>query len=302
MGLHPAIGVYGFPKSGNTWVQGVFAALGQEVDPAYKQVDIHISRRNKSTFNIHPLVRLDNQPCIVFKSHEKYDGEELFLRDRSALGISKLEKVILVKRNPFDMLLSFLNFSIWQIKKRMVDGSATPPRTHEFIRNVIGMTEEEVAQALDAADILGLLKQQGVCDRALAVFVESGFNIRPFDEIYGTWLEHITSWEKQKTYSVLSLRYEDLILNLPEQIAKLSNYIDVPEGKIADAFKRRQNATVKAQSENVRKKEASFYNKLSAGYFWEYFSADLLDDMIARHKISLADAGYGDLYEICAIP
>lgn len=120
--LYPGIGVYGFPKSGNTWLEGIFAALGKSVLPSYTQSDIHINRANKSAFNPHPVICIADSPAIVFKSHEKFSDKVLNYPDATALGISHMEKVILVKRNPFDMLLSYLNYAIWLSRKSINSG------------------------------------------------------------------------------------------------------------------------------------------------------------------------------------
>jgi len=124
--MHDAIGVFGYPKSGNTWMQTIFTLLGQVVDPDYIQDDLHLSAAKAAALNSHPLVKLDGcNPCIMFKSHEYYKTKGQ-LHHNPLFGIQSLKKVILIKRNPLDMLLSFINHICFMSYKCNINNKTLP--------------------------------------------------------------------------------------------------------------------------------------------------------------------------------
>lgn len=298
MELYPAIGVYGYPKCGNTWVQGIFAALGQQEDPKYHQDDIYITRRKKNRFRVHPVVTLDGHPCIVFKSHAGYSGGDDPIPDMKELGISGLKKVILVKRNPFDLLLSVLNFAGWGIQEAAAQGKKRKDM-EEVIRGMAGLNDEQFKVFSERPDVLDYLREIGACDRALRAFVDLGYAVSAFSTFSGSWLSQINSWESQDQFEVLSVRYEDLFFKSAEQLARISEFTGTPVERLETAFNKRQNATSRAHDREVASQRAAFYNKCSAGYFREYFSQSVIESVFELEKETFRKVGYGDILDIC---
>ena len=296
----PSIGVFGFPKSGNTWVQGIFAIVGKEIDPAYVQHDIHVTRQQKIRFKPHPVIKLRGDPCVVFKSHDPYDSKQQFLMDASDLGISELAKVVSIKRNPFDMLLSFLNYSIWAVRSDIRTRGKPRKTLDEYLRKGLGLHDEQIEQAMEQKDVLTHFKDSGICDLALQVFIDESFSIPPFKESYGSWFDHILSWENQRDFPKLSIRYEDLILDRKGQAERLAKFVNIPTQKIEAAFSRQDAHTNRLVETD--KQKAGFFNKRECGYFWRYYSENLLHDVIESESHALQTAGYDDLRKICPPP
>ncbi len=299
MDTYPAIAVYGFPKSGNTWLHGTFNHLGRQVDVNYQQGDIHMNRsKKKKRFNVHPVVHIEDSPCIVFKSHEKCTDETFPPKDAAALGISSIEKMILIKRNPFDVLLSFLNYALFRLDQRNGVITEAGKKTLEYFDQVLKVERHHLDEARRRADVLGVFKETGACDRALRAFVDSNFEIVLYTELYGTWLEHTLSWEKQSLIPRLSIRYEDMVRDLPNEVERISTFIDVPSDLLTRAFDSQETATMQAKSHDDKKNQLSFYNQRRAGYFWNYFDNDLVNEVITENAALLDKTGYGDIREI----
>lgn len=155
-----------------------------------------------------------------------------------------------------------------------------------------------MSELLKSTDILGTLKTRGACDRAAQAFADSSFNIPPFEKSYGTWLEHTLSWEKQTQLELLVIRYEDMILNPERQASRLSEYLGVSNKAMNCAFNFRQNATLSAKSKDAQSNQPSFYNKLTAGYFRDYISQEIMAAITTEKARDLKNAGYGDLLDL----
>lgn len=296
--LHPAIGVYGFPKSGNTWIQGVLGAVGEQVKPGYTQYDIYITRSRNESFNVHPLIEVEDKPAIVFKSHDMYKGKDKLFPDAEQLGISHLSKAMVIKRNPFDMLLSFLNYAVWSINKARQANETRAPLERYFREN-LGASDSVYEELLNSTSPLDTLLKLDLCDKALQDFVDADLGISVWAEANGTWYQNIKSWEQQSDFEVLSIRYEDLIKNLPPQITALAEYLDIPEERLERAFDARKIATEKVHDADKKSNQVSFFNKCTACYFTEYFSPEAIDAALEAKSKQLKEVGYGDIENLC---
>jgi len=208
--MYDAIGVLGYPKSGNTWVQSIFASLGQKVDPSYFQDDIHVSEVNSTKLKPHPLVTLNRgKPCIVYKSHEYYKGNDL-LHHNPLFGVKKLEKAILVKRNPLDMLLSYLNYICFVVNKYQQNSQNIPNDLLLYCTQRLRISEKIVLEEFINFSSLEVMREKGILDSALTSFSKLDLVIEPLENIASSWSNQILSWEKQNDIEVLSIRYEDL--------------------------------------------------------------------------------------------
>ena len=143
---YPAIGVFGFPKSGNTWVGNAFLELGRLSNPGFNSsFDIHVCLRKKERLQPNPAMKQGEEEFICFKSHAAKQYNKSFITPRiKSIGIGQLDKVIVLTRNPFDVLLSFINYSQFEAASQLKNQSKISKELEEFITDYVGFPRSDI--------------------------------------------------------------------------------------------------------------------------------------------------------------
>jgi hypothetical protein len=294
--MYNAIGVFGYPKSGNTWVQSILASLGQQVDPSYVQHDIHVSGSMGLSLKPHPVIRIGAEPAVVFKSHE-YFKTTGFEHNNPKFGVKKLTKAVLVKRNPLDMLLSYINYIRFVSQKRRDNNQPFPKGLQEYCIKHLQLPVEDLETKLIELYSLEYLRDHGILSNALSSFISCDLGVPPFTTASSTWDNQILSWEQQKEIELLVLRYEDLVSNHSDSMQKLAEFIGVNPELLYAASASANAAATKVRNSEMGNKNALFYNKMSCGYFVDFFEKQSLQFFVDKHRQILNLCGYEEYFE-----
>ena len=201
------IGLYSFPKSGNTWVRNIIAnAVGR--DDVHRAIpDIY----NGSIWE-HP-VKVGNRNVVFYKSHSKNEVTKAYGRQ------FKNTQVIYITRHPLDVFLSQLNY---------------------ISDNVMG----EAGVVLPCQSVDDIIRR-GDIDLYFSAFCTFG-TLQPRFCDAGSWVENTQYWtarQRSEPERILILRYEDISENGIDAVRDIATRIDVPANNIALGFKAALNNT-----------------------------------------------------------
>jgi hypothetical protein len=201
------IGLYSFPKSGNTWVRNIIAnAVGRD--------DIHTAIPDIYNGSIweHP-VKVGNRNVVFYKSHSKNEVTKAYGRQ------FKNTQVIYIIRHPLDVFLSQLNY---------------------ISDNVMG----EAGVVLPCKSVDDIIRR-GDIDLYLSAFCTFGTLQPRFDDA-GSWVENTQYWtarQRSEPERILILRYEDISENGIDAVKDIASRINIPANNIARGFEAAQNNT-----------------------------------------------------------
>ncbi|MCP5279525.1 MAG: sulfotransferase domain-containing protein [Thiobacillus sp.] len=278
------IWVVSFPKSGNTWVQAVVRGAGRSYGFPAADLDVYkMKAENRQPSVVRGIQKgVSRGRTTVLKTHSGYlENQEI----HPELGL-KTVGFVYVMRNPLDMLLSYINFTRVQYEKRQDD--------REFQRTIFSELlgfdrpipyEKWVETKLEDIPRKNL-------DHALSRFAELETAIPGMRNMTkGGWLEHCMSWRKaSETLPSVIFRYEDLLMG-PESFIPLQRLFIFSAEEITAAAEKVDQGLRALQGKKI------FFNKMSAYYFPEYFSPDVVRKFLDKFEIELKLLGYGNLFE-----
>lgn len=192
------VGIYSFPKSGNTWVRNLLQkALNfecvTEIPDIYSQGPLHGTKISNKHGEI----------LSFYKSHdlllrEKYHGHAL-----NHFG------VIYVVRHPLDVFMSQLNFAL-KFEKRLNDRwSAIKPVLLQ-----------------DCDDVQDVIRR-GHFDDVFSAFMTFG-TLAPYFIEVGSWHVHTSHWANPNTnVPVKVIRYEDMIQDTAGVLEDIVNFLNL---------------------------------------------------------------------------
>lgn len=276
----------GYPKSGNTLIAHSINLAGNVKNP-----DIYILKQSGKDPSVNPIFK--EEVCSI-KTHDHWDPN-LNIHD---LYYGKVLKVIVINRNPFDTLLSGINYFriIYKInglkndfQKRSLNKLFPEFKVNDnFLENFT----------------LENLKTQGKLDIALNRFSEDGTSFLNFYRMSGTWSAFASSYE-YSGLPTLKIRYEDL-----EKISidsfngegatnpyllKISSFLEVDHENLAKGFAlQRSNAF---QEKNNTQAQVKFMNKMTSGYWKDYLSLKTCKSFVRKNYHAMLINGYEDLVE-----
>lgn len=249
------VGLYSFPKSGNTWLRAIIAAIFRvPVDDgmmAEYVVDTHMGQR----IGERPWRFADRTWCF-YKSHNKTphvpDGDRLIRPDR----------VIYIYRHPLDVFTSYLNF---------LSGNVTA-----LSQKVFGFTFDRV-EDLTPAQLNHLFNR----------FTTHGtFDPRPANP-FGSLFDSIDSFTALRAagHPVHILRYEDLIADFDSCVQAICTFLDVP---LAPGDLDR----IRTVADGLTAGDGKFFWKRKAGTHRDYLTASQIDTFWQRHHDRMTALGY----------
>jgi hypothetical protein len=279
----------GYPKTGNTLIGQALTHAGGIFGAPY---DICKIRSEGLTPCSNPLFEPDI--CCI-KTHDSYRP----FGDLNDLYFGNVLKVVIVNRNPFDMLLSCLNYFrleyIWS-------GNKVQPLYLQSLKNL--MPDFKVKKTFLFDFTLDKLRDNGMLDVALKSFGENGTSILNFYRMSGTWSDFSSSYDHSGV-SLFKISYEELesistessndseILSI--ELSSLSSFLEVDAARLKKGFAKQRNHLSSNKSEPVN--SVKFFNKACSGYWRNYFSAKVCKDFVNLHYSAIIRNGYESLVD-----
>ncbi len=187
------VGLYSFPKSGNTWLRAIFAGvMGMPLGPGVMQkyvTDTHYGRAMENPWTF------QDTDWYIYKSHlatlMKDDQGDKLVTD----------KVVHIYRHPLDVFMSYLNF---------VSGNVSPnagkalPFTFDKVEN---LTPDQMEQLF-------------------SIFEEHA-TLVPQNRAFGNVFSHVQNFRKlgETTLPVFQIRYEDLFDDFETIVSGMCDFL-----------------------------------------------------------------------------
>ncbi len=274
-----------YPKCGNSALAFPLILAGQLADSTYEGWDsLRKARRAHLEDHSLPFKAIRGADSTVIKTHKIYKGSKDLTTPQGNVG-----KVIRITRNPFDCLLSALNFLRLEANKSRSLAMIRPTVEalfpgHRLIRRWTSPSTFFNRFTIDS------LAKENLLDLALESFSRIGLTLPIYYSVCGGWRTNYESWGAANI-PVLDLRYEDLVPTPSAgTIQLISNFLEVDEDQLTKAFQ--------LQMENVhqqRKTGNPFFNQADKSYFYKYFSKKALRHFVDYNQAALQAMGYADL-------
>ena len=192
------VGLYSFPRSGNTWLRQIVASA---LDIPGNMLQRFVSDMAFGQILTHSVTFEDKQ-WYFYKSHHKsvvteHRGQRI-----------KTDKIVYIYRHPLDVFLSYLNFASKNVNSKVGD------KLQFQIDSVEKLTKEQ----------LGSLFQ---------VFMSYG-TIMPQNRAYGGYFEHVGNAFalKKAGADIHIMRYEDLLNDFDSTARKMFDFVGIEVGDI----------------------------------------------------------------------
>lgn len=238
-----------YPKSGNTWVREIVRQMffsdmtRMQAVPTYHGSD-------SDTFG---EIARSGEICVVAKTHLKSSHEKIANLPNRTNG------VMLIKRHPFDVLLSTLNYASVEGEKRV------------FLRQEIKTVEEIVA----SNDILHYIDE----------FCELGCS--PWFKVAtGNIIEFVNGWQTRAGQdNILELNYEDLMVNPAHGVQQIAKFF-------GRKFSEEATAEIIANSDKNTAQNGTFFWKRRAYNFEKMLTPAQVEHFYAAGGHLLSGLGY----------
>lgn len=283
----------GYPKTGNTLLGETFVFAGKKYDPEWdlgnyndmrELYDYYILPYSGSPVKSNPLC---NGICL--KTHERPSRYHNLVSSFYG-GVSH---VVTITRNPFEVLLSSLNYFryVWEKNKTLNDLEI------KTLNLLLPDYQIDPKTFLDDFT-LDNLREKELLDVALLNFSRSGTSIYNFHAMSGPWCSYVNTYNKHHNIksgeiSILNLRYEDLVQNYDLCSEKLGNFLNCDSFYIKCGFEEQ-----KKLAEERKNKGNLFFNKTTSGYWKEYFTPSACKNFVSTYCYELEDLGYQELIDL----
>jgi len=196
------VGLYSFPRSGNTWLRQIIASA---LDIPGNMLQRYVSDMAYGPILTHPVMLEDTQ-WYFYKSHHKS-----VVTEHRGQSINT-DKIVYIYRHPLDVFISFVNFV-----SNNVDSKVSLNLDFE-IENVESLTPKQL-------------------DALFSVFTTYG-TITPQNRAYGGYFEHVDNAFALRDGGgdIHILRYEDLLMDFAPTASKIFDYLQIPVEDIEAVF------------------------------------------------------------------
>ncbi|WP_421852688.1 sulfotransferase domain-containing protein [Oricola sp.] len=250
----PYIGIYSFPKSGNTWIRYIVSALFFEKITSIP--DLH-----QSTITDAENCRIrDGQKVKFYKSHTASIVNVNHRKEIDHVAI------IYIYRHPLDVFLSYVNFL-----RREVGGK------NEAILGNIGFTSVEETIA------------NGDIELFLDAFILYG-TVQPSFVAASNWFQNVENWTSSPTVKqrgrdvrIVALKYEDILSQGVDALEEVRSLLGVGREEM-------ERAMISA-GENT-KINGKFFWKQKAGNYREMLPENLIKKFDRYHGERVRALGY----------
>ena len=252
------IGIYSFPKSGNTWLREIIKS-GFCFDGRLRDLipDAHQGPIGHNILNWPKSIKKNNvntrfEKLFFYKSHTSR------LIETSHNKKISTNFVIHIRRNPLDVFVSYLNY----------------------------ISDNQKGN--------GRIRFSSVDDIAGTKLFYTYFNtfcllghVQPNFRASGSWFDHNKYWlsndKKIEGTKIVSIRYEDLVFDFDSTINKIRTILDFEK----------TNQTIYNEAELNTKVNGGFFWRKSVGNFRNYLSSDDVAYFTDLHAENIKECGYG---------
>ncbi|SFI58119.1 sulfotransferase domain-containing protein [Nitrosomonas sp. Nm34] len=286
--LRDVIWIASYPKSGNTWVCSVIQNAGINYGFPESTLDYYMLSKEGKNFPICECVNpnVTIKPCSVLKTH-------------ALIGVApphhdngfNMVGFIHIYRNPFDVLLSYLNFTRLEYSYRFNEKNYKDIIFYHML-GYNHYIECDTWRNIKLEDI-----PTANLDHALDAFSDSQLNIETLNNMSGSWFENTLSWINAANEGKgISIRYEDCLAGSEEFMKTLPYFTfnSVDLSRALDSV----NKTTKERKSNLTDQasnNAIFFNKMGAYYYREFFSPAAITRFLIKNENILRQFGYGYL-------
>jgi hypothetical protein len=247
------LGIYSFPKSGNTWMRQILAELFFDDINACRDVHRH-------TIHDAPVACLpDGRRIRVYKSHSA-----TLIRKHARQDLEH-EAIVYIKRHPLDVFLSYLNFMRTEVNRA-----------------------PQVKRVFKPFDSVESLVKNGEIGAFLEAFILFG-TIEPRFVAAGNWFENVANWNhryvgpEDARIPVITIRYEDMVERQDRALEPLRDFLGLSHDAVAEAMSRAADKT---------KKDGKFFWKQTPGLYKQMLTKKQIKRFREYHGALVHQLGY----------
>jgi hypothetical protein len=274
-----------YPKCGNSALSFPLVLAGQLADSSYTGYeDLYKARLAHLRDHALPFKAIPGQETTIIKTHKIFKQPSDLMTPQG-----EVRKVIRIIRNPFDCLLSALNFLRLEAKNSNSLTKIKPTIDTLFPYRKIIRRWTSPKRFVNTFTLDSLAKEN-LLDMALHSFSQSGLTLPFYFSVCGGWRSNYESWSAANV-PTLNLRYEDLTPSpSAETVQIIADFVKTDRDLLGKAFA--------CQLENVNQQKSSgnlFFNKASKDYYLNYFTAKSLNQFVDYNQIAIESLGYEKL-------
>ncbi len=242
------VGLYSFPKSGNTWLRAIICAMIRiPQGPGFMQrfvSDTHFGSVRDEGWHFRGV------DWFFYKSHHK----EVLDADKD--GPLHTDKVIYIYRHPLDVFLSYLNF---------VSG------------NVAAETGKGFPIQFDRVEDLTPAQME----QAFQMFLDHQ-TLFPRNDAFGGVFEHAAKFKARQAAGekIHILRYEDLQSDFKNQVRGIAEFLEIPDVNLGRVFAAADKRTEQNGKFFWKRQQNNYLNFLTpeqVARFYDTHKAQMID-------------------------
>ena len=205
------IGIYSFPKSGNTWVRHIISALFSST-PELCCPNIYEEGLPTRYIQL-PRADANSSQSKRFAFYKSHGFQPIYLHDGVRL---QHRAFIYVIRHPLDVFMSYLNYELSVVGGKFFE-----------------LKYKSVDEVIAANDL----------DLFFSTFCVLG-TVRPSFMDAGSWMLHVKYWIlTRQAIPVILLRYEELVSDPIKALNELCGFLAVGEKQLIEALSIANKAT-----------------------------------------------------------
>ena len=248
------VGLYSFPKSGNTWLRAIIAGItGMPGGPGMLQkyiTDSHFGPVIENPWEF------QGQNWYFYKSHHKQVLTESHDQNFDT------DQILYIYRHPLDIFVSYLNFAS---------------------RNVGAPVGGELPVQFDSVEDLTGQEMETL----FSIFLEHA-TLFPRNKAFGNVFEHVRRFRDLQaagTIPVHILRYEDLSDDFTAEAGAICEFLGIENADLAGVFDIADQRT---------RQDGKFFWKRRKDNYRDYLSEDQIARFYGAHREDMAALGYGE--------